>query len=124
MMQIFQKLKLPIIILALIFVGFIGYNSFVKPPASTSLLKVTNQSDVLGPERNFLPILLELQKVTLDENLFLDPVFRALVDFGQNIVSESVGKTNPFSATLGATANSSVESLGFIDASTATSTKK
>lgn len=124
MRQIFQKLKIPIIILAIMFAGFIGYNTFVKQPTQTSLLKVTNQAGASGPESNFLPILLEVQNVTLDENLFLDPVFRALVDFGQQIVPESLGKMNPFSATLGASANSSVESFGFIDRSTTTATKK
>ena len=124
MREIFQKLKTPIIILALIFAGFIVYNTFVKKPAPTALLKTTSTT-ASTPESNFLPILLEVQNVTMDENLFLDPVFRALVDFSQPIVPESLGKQNPFSGTLGAAAaNSSVESLGFIDTATTTNTSK
>ncbi len=122
MREIFQKLKLPIIILALLFAFFIIYNTFIKNPEPTTLLKTTPQA-ASGPESNFLPILLEVQGVTLDEKLFLDPVFRALVDFSQPIVPESIGKSNPFSASLGAGANSAVESLGFVDTSTTTPPK-
>ncbi len=114
---------MPIIVLALIFAGFIVYNSFIKKPASTSLLKTTSQISSSTPESNFLPILIEVQGVTLDEKLFLDPVFRALVDFSQPIVPESLGKANPFSGSLSGGSNSSVESLGFVDTSTTTPAK-
>ena len=93
---------------------------FLKKPADTTLLKTTSQVDTKGPEANFLPILLELQKVTLDEKLFLDPVFRALVDWSLPIIPETLGKNNPFSTAVGLTGASSVESLGFKDTSTTT----
>ncbi|HEY4512469.1 MAG TPA: hypothetical protein VJH63_02290 [Candidatus Paceibacterota bacterium] len=111
MKEIFQKLKLPLIVLAVLFAGFIIYNSFIKKSAPTALLQ--KDSIASSPEQNFLPILLKIQGVNLDERLFLDPVFRALVDWSQPIVPEGVGKNNPFSGSLSSTVRSSVESLGF-----------
>ena len=117
MREIFQKLKLPLIIIAALIAGFILYNSFVKKPVQTSILKPVAgaASATSTPEKDFLPLLLQIQNVTLDQKLFIDPVFRALVDWGQDIVPESVGKQNPFSGQLVGTVNSRVESLGFTD---------
>ncbi len=114
MSELFQKLKLPIIILAVLIAGYILYGSFTKKPADTKLLSGgKTQSATSTPERDFLPLLLQIQGVSLDQKIFIDPVFRALVDWSQQIVPESVGKGNPFSGVLGAGAKSSVESLGF-----------
>ena len=116
MSEIFQKLKLPIIILAVLIAGYILYGSFTKKPAQNSLLSGGNQASATStPERDFLPLLLQIQGVSLDQKIFIDPVFRALVDWSQQIVPESVGKVNPFSGVLGAAARSSVESLGFTE---------
>jgi hypothetical protein len=120
MREIFTKLKMPLIVIAVIFAGFIVYNTFVKQPDSKTLLKTTTQSSNSAPESNFLPILLEIQNVKLDENIFLDPVFRALIDFSQPIVPESLGKNNPFSGAQGSSASSSVEGLGFTESDRAT----
>ncbi len=123
MSEIFQKLKVPAIIISILFGGFIVYNNFIKKPVSNELIKKDSQSSVKTPEQDFLPLLLRIQNVTLDEKLFLDPVFRALVDFGQPIVPESIGKPNPFAGILTGVVNSSVESLGFADETTNTSIK-
>lgn len=123
MKEIFQKLKLPIIVMAILFGGLIVYN-FTKKPASTKLLTTTDTVSSSGPEINFLPLLIEVQAVTLDEKLFLDPVFRALEDHSLEIVEEAKGKQNPFSYQLRSSPNSSVESLGFKDTSTTTIKKK
>lgn len=114
MKETIQKLKLPLIIIATLIVGFIIYNTFVKKPVSTTLLKQSSTA-TSSPEQNFLPILIQIQGVTLDEKLFLDPIFRALVDFSQPIVPENVGKQNPFSGILLGAVNSAVESLGFTE---------
>jgi hypothetical protein len=120
MSEIFQKLKVPVIIISILFGGFIVYNNFIKAPASNDLIKKESVSSNNGPEQDFLPLLLRIQNVTLDEKLFLDPVFRALVDFGQPIIPESIGKSNPFMGVLVGSVNSSVESLGFVDGATDT----
>lgn len=117
MKDLFQKLKLPIIVMAALVAGFILYNSFIKKPTSTSLLDTRGSGAATStPDRDFLPLLLSIQNVNLDQKIFIDPVFRALIDWSQTIVPESVGKQNPFSGVLGASsANSSVESLGFTE---------
>lgn len=121
MNEIFQKLKVPMIIIALLFGGFIVYNTFIKEPVSNDLIKKDTPNGAKMPEQDFLPLLLRIQNITLDEKLFLDPVFRALVDFGQPIVPEPIGKPNPFQGVLYSSVNSSVEDLGFEDETTNTS---
>jgi hypothetical protein len=119
MSELFQKLKLPIIILAVLVAGYILYGSFTKKPAQTAILAAGNKSVAsTTPDKDFLPLLLQIQGVSLDQKIFIDPVFRALVDWSQQIVPESVGKQNPFSGVLGAAAKSSVESLGFTESGT------
>ncbi|MDB5204687.1 MAG: hypothetical protein JWP09_715 [Candidatus Taylorbacteria bacterium] len=121
MQELFEKLKKPMIIVAVIIGGFIVYNTFVKQDTSTALLKTSNVANPTSPEEDLLPLLLKIQNVTLDEKLFLDPVFRALVDRSQAIVPESVGKSNPFDGTITSDVVSNVEGLGFVD-ETATTT--
>lgn len=115
MNELFEKLKKPMIVVAIIIGGYIVYSTFVKEEESTALLKKDTTASSKGPEETLLPLLLKIQNVTLDEKLFLDPVFRALVDRSQNIVPESVGKENPFSGAIFSNVTSNVESLGFID---------
>lgn len=116
MREIFQKLKLPLIIIAVLIAGYILYNSFVKTPQQTSILQQTSRAAATStPDRDFLPLLLSIQSVSLDQKIFIDPVFRALVDWSQQIVPENIGKQNPFSGQLVGSVNSSVESLGFTD---------
>lgn len=121
MNEIFQKLKVPMIIIGILFGGFIVYNTFIKEPVSKDLLQKESSNGAVVPEQDFLPLLLRIQNITLDERLFLDPVFRALVDFGQPIVPEPIGKPNPFKGAISSSVNSSVESLGFQDETTNTS---
>jgi len=124
MNDLFQKLKKPFIILAVLVGGFIVYNTFVKqdPDTNSSLLKTSNVASPKTPEESLLPLLLKIQNVTLDEKLFLDPVFRALVDRTQNIVPENVGKNNPFAGTISSGIVSTVEGLGFADETATTTT--
>ncbi|MFA6050882.1 MAG: hypothetical protein WC761_06880 [Candidatus Paceibacterota bacterium] len=116
MREIFQKLKLPLIIIAVLIAGYVLYNSFIKAPKQTSILQQTSRAAATStPDRDFLPLLLSIQSVSLDQKIFIDPVFRALVDWSQQIVPENIGKQNPFSGQLVGSVNSSVESLGFTD---------
>lgn len=115
MKDLFEKLKKPLIILAVLIGLYIIYNTFIKQDSSTALLKTSNVASPKTPEESLLPLLLKIQNVTLDGNLFLDPVFRNLVDTTQNIVPESVGKDNPFSGSIYSDVVSSVENLGFTD---------
>lgn len=115
MSDLFQKLKIPLIIVAVLICGYIIYNEFVKPPVSNALLQTQTSATSTPADQSILPLLLQIQGVTLDQKLFIDPVFRALIDRSQPIVPEPVGRQNPFSGALLGTVNSSVESLGFTD---------
>lgn len=122
MSSIFQKLKTPLIIIMLLFVGVVVYNNFVKNGSGASLLQ-KNGTAKQAPDQDLIPLLLRIQNVTLDEKLFLDPVFRALVDFGQPIIPETIGKQNPFAPFIYSDVNNqALESLGFVDESSAAST--
>jgi len=124
MRELFQKIKLPLILIAVLFAGFIVYNSFMKAPPSKSILKQTSGAAAsTTPDRDFLPLLQQIQGVTLDQKLFIDPVFRALADWSQQIIPESIGKQNPFSGQLMGTVKSSVEGLGFTETETSTNVK-
>jgi hypothetical protein len=117
MIDTIQKMKGPLIIIAILFAGFFVYNSSVKTPAPTTALQKGNKvAAEKVPEQDFLPLLLRIQSVTLDERLFLNPVFRTLKDYTQPIIPENAGKANPFTAQISSSVVSSVESLGFSDA--------
>ncbi len=53
-------------------------------------------SPVSEADRDLVATLLELRSVSLDGAVFSDPIFRSLKDFGSQIVSEPVGRPNPF----------------------------
>lgn len=111
MSELFKKIKTPFIIIVVLVVLFIVYNSATKKSTTTAVL--TKQASSTAPDKDFLPLLLSIQNVTLDPNLFLDPVFRGLLDLGQPIKPETIGKNNPFGVAKSSGVVSSVESLGF-----------
>lgn len=79
-----------------------GYQFFLAPPNEAALTVVT-EGPVSGPDQELIALLLELRGISLDGVLFEDPVFRSLEDFGKELVSEPVGRINPF-APLGSSA--------------------
>ena len=88
---------------ALMFIGIVavlygGYVFFIAEPAEP-VLTVTETG--ASPDQDLIALLFELKSIRLDSSLFGDPLFRALKDFGQDLVSEPIGRNNPF-APLGA----------------------
>ncbi len=79
-----------------------GYQFFFAPPNEKALTVVT-EGPASGPDQELIALLLELRGLTLDGVLFEDPVFRSLEDFGKELVTEPVGRINPF-APLGGSA--------------------
>ena len=51
---------------------------------------------VADADQGLVATLLTLRAVTLSGTIFSDPVFMSLQDFGKDIVSEPVGRPNPF----------------------------
>jgi len=118
MKDLLLKIKTPLIVVAVLFVAFFFYNSFIKKPVSNNLLEKTVQ----GPAndtivKNILPLLTKIKDITLDDKFFSDPIFMSLQDFGQQIVEEEQGRANPFAPSFSAAASSSLEGVGFEDVS-------
>lgn len=78
---------------AIVAVLYLGYLFFLAP-SSEPVLTVTETA--ASPDADLVALLFELKNIRLDNTVFTDPAFRALKDFGQDLVVESVGRNNPF----------------------------
>lgn len=87
-----------IILLAAVFFAYRFF--FVTPEPEAEPGVVTTESTIPGAEVNggeFLALLLSVQDIKLSKNVFNNPVFRdRLKDFGRELPSRFVGRTNPF----------------------------
>ncbi|MDP3646433.1 MAG: hypothetical protein Q8R25_05080 [bacterium] len=77
-----------IVILGGMWYGLAG--STTLPPILESDGAVTSE------DQELVATLLALRTVTLSGSIFTDPVFMSLQDFGVEIISEPVGRENPF----------------------------
>lgn len=123
MKDIFQKFKTPIIIIAVLAVGFIFYNMFFKGDSSSDAVSTTPTQDN-SSLASFLPLLLQVQDIQFNNTFFSDNVYSSLKDFSQTIVPEDKERDNPFAPLEGVSVSSStVEGLGFsVQTVSATST--
>lgn len=89
------KSLVTISIIALVIGSFLYYFIIRQPDApdltleSYSVEQTKIQSELLNTLRN-------IQSIQLDQNLFTDPVFNSLIDFGRPLVLEPAGRANPF----------------------------
>lgn len=107
-----QKIKLPIIILAALFAGFFVYNKFMKKDVSVDLIK-TPALSIASPDNNILSLLLKLKDISFDTEIFNDPIFQSLEDFGKKIEAEEAGRVNPFAPSFSAGATSTIKGPTF-----------
>lgn len=96
MMNLFTKYKNVITVVVLLAVGFFVYSSFFKPDATSTLTAADVNPAQTAVEQELIALLLELRSIRLDLSLFDDPAFQSLSDFSQELVSEPVGRPNPF----------------------------
>jgi len=96
MTEILKKYKTLLIIVAIVFVAFVGYSMFSDGGGKDSVLTSQNASTRGGGDNELLLLLINLRSITLDDSLFRDPAFRNLVDFGQQLIPEPTGRQNPF----------------------------
>lgn len=61
-----------------------------------AVLSNTGADSTSPAEREILSTLLELRGITLDGAILTDPSFRSLQDYSTEIVSEPIGRRNPF----------------------------
>ena len=110
-MKFFARHKL-IIILAVILMGLAWWGLSGSEGGSSSSSLLTTQGVDAGAnpaDQALIATLLQLRAVKLDGTIFNDPAFRALRDYSTQIISEPVGRVNPF-APLSARANATQDS--------------
>ena len=101
-----KKISPKNIILSLVLTGvlFVGYNFFLKPaPTPDAALETSSANDVgeLAEGREILTLLARLEAIHLSGKIFATAAWRALIDQGQPLGEEPVGRPNPF-APIGA----------------------
>ena len=103
-----------IIILAVVVAGIAWWGLsgglFSSTPSSdTSLLTTQGADGITNPaDQTLVATLLQLRAVTLSGTIFSEPAFTALQDFSTQIISEPVGRPNPFGPiTVAATTSAS-----------------
>ena len=121
MKDIIQKIKVPIILIAVLLAGFIAYNSLFKSASTPSLLSSSSSvPDVSGEDQTILPLLSQIQDINFDNSFFSNKAFNSLQNFNQSIVSEDKGRPNPFAPSFALSSSSTVESLGFQEVTAST----
>ncbi|MDQ5949076.1 MAG: hypothetical protein QG589_202 [Patescibacteria group bacterium] len=100
-MQLSQKQKLAVAIIAFSLSGYIIYNTFWSSPAAPApivsdsvnngevVTDVPQESDILG-------IASEFDTITFESELFSSPVFQSLTDSNATVSQEPEGRPNPF----------------------------
>lgn len=97
-MHAMKKYSTLIWFIGIVLALYLGY-SFFLAPSDEPVLSVTETA--ASPDADLVALLFELKNIRLDNALFSDPVFRALKDFGQDLVAEPVGRPNPFAPLSG-----------------------
>jgi hypothetical protein len=85
------------------FVGIVAalYGGYVLFFAQGTAPVVEVSETAATPDQDLIALLFELKGIRLDSGLFDDPLFKALKDFGRDLVSEPVGRNNPFAPLTG-----------------------
>jgi hypothetical protein len=105
MMQALFKSKIVIgavIVLVLMVGGYFAIKSAgSKQPVSGVKKQAVTQTasgadGSAGPGQEFVAQLLAIQNITLNVNLFADPVFTSLEDFSREILDQPISRPNPF----------------------------
>lgn len=90
-----KNIKNIAIIGAIVIAAFVVYVLFFVHKEEP-VLSGTPTTASTAVDQDLVAILFELKAITLNDDIFSNPVFRSLVDFGQELVPEPVGRVNPF----------------------------
>lgn len=85
---------------------------FSSSGGSQGSITTTETDDASGPGAQILQSLLSLQAISLNTAIFSDPAFATLQDLTTAIVSEPVGRTDPFAPISGGAAVSVQSNAG------------
>ncbi|MBI2618257.1 hypothetical protein HYW58_02280 [Candidatus Kaiserbacteria bacterium] len=97
MIDVLKKYKNILLVTGILIIAFIGYSLFSDGSDGVSVLvsSPTSGSQTRG-NNELLLLLVSLESISLDDSLFNDPAFKSLIDFGQALIPEPVGRLNPF----------------------------
>lgn len=93
-MDFIKKNKKWIIGAVAILLVFVAYNAFFAGVDPRLLISEKQIDSDVGSE--MLALLEQINSIGLDTSFFDDPVFGSLVDFGQELNPQPVGRPNPF----------------------------
>lgn len=96
MIEALKKYKTILITIVVIIVAFWLFSTFFATKDRSGGVLTSQNVTAREGDNELLILLVNLRSITLDNGLFTDPAFRALVDFGQGLVPEPVGRQNPF----------------------------
>lgn len=100
----FRKYKNIIIVILVIIIAGVAYTVLTGNKDNRLLISNISVNISSAIESDLLNLLLDIKSVKLDENIFSNPAFKSLEDFGQELAPEPVGRENPF-APIGLDAN-------------------
>lgn len=100
-----SKIKNIIIFIAIAVALVLVYVFFIKPSSEQdNLISVSNSPTTVDKtgsnlDKDFLPILLNIKDIKLDDSIFSDPAFIVLIDSNVVLVPEgNEGRPNPFAS--------------------------
>ena len=113
-MKFFEKIKIPLIILVVCFVGFFVYKNFFAEPTPEDLTQQSAadlQQVATASSNSFRQTLEKLNTISFDTKVFDTPQFQELEDNtvraleirDQALLANPAGKPNPFSSVSGVT---------------------
>ena len=96
MTSFLSRNALVIVIIGALALGGAWYAFSGSGASDDALLRTEVVDEVGSVETGIVNTLLTLRAVSLSGTIFSDPTFGALRDFGTQIISEPVGRPNPF----------------------------
>lgn len=99
-MQFISQHKILSLVVLVLLIGAAWYE-FTGSSSSAPVLTTSGSDASSTEDAQIVSTLLQLQAVTLDGTILSDPGFLALQDFTTQVVSEPLGRPNPFAPISG-----------------------
>lgn len=98
MIDFLKRYKITLTVIVIVIFAFVSYkNYYVDIKNQELLLSLGEQSQGSIAGQEILKLLSELQSIKFNTSIFSNDSFNKLIDFGQKINPEVVGRNNPFS---------------------------
>ncbi len=96
MVNLIKQHTIAALLIGLLVIAALWYGLTQSSAAPAPVLTTTSAGAASPGDQNLVTTLLTLQAVTLDGSVLSDPGFLQLKDFTTQVVSEPVGRPNPF----------------------------